>query len=175
MEKKKILKFVIFIFFIIISLNVFADIEIKADIFNGQKVEIHGGFLGLSIIDTYMGYYTVDQVWMLDKATNNDIVFVTCHNPGVNRCKASYDNKDIILGLPGLIIKDDLFNDIVNSLINKWSDVITNDRLYYSETKTISVPTTEGKNKLVIFRATYNFKKPGNGVVRILVKNEDIK
>lgn len=160
------------------TISLYADVPpFELDVLKegGQIVKVKGGFLGLETINKYYGFDIVDQYWGVNRSGGR-VCYVRCKGKGVSRCKAFIDGESIslILSNTGVVIDKDVFNSILNELVEFSDLAVTDDNLSFTRTKKISVATKDGKRKILVFNADYVFSSVDKGNIKITLNISDI-
>lgn len=156
--------------------DVYADIspfELKVNIEGGKDVVIHGGFLGLSVVNEYKGFDIVDQYWSEDNHGTR-VCHVDCKGEGVARCMAFIDGKEMFFCLDESVDMH-LVNAVIKNLISLFESVISDDTLNYKTNRQLRVKNNDGQDSKMIFTADYNFVNKDFGEIRIVVEIVPIK
>lgn len=160
------------------TISLYADVPpFELDVLKegGQIVKVKGGFLGLETINKYYGFDIVDQYWGVNRSGGR-VCYVRCKGKGVSRCKAFIDGESIslILSNTGVVIDKDVFNSILNELVEFSDLAVTDDNLSFTRTKKILVATKDGKRKILVFNADYVFSSVDKGNIKITLNISDI-
>lgn len=164
---KKIILMVVFLFAYAYSVAENPPFELNVCKEGGKLIEIHGGFLGLQVVNKYYGFDQVDQYWAVDK-NGTRVCYVECRGEGNSHCQAYIDGDKISLIIPEDIIVDiDILNKEIQELIDISDVVISDSSLKHSEVRKMCLKTTEGKNKILVLKANYIFQSCDKGIINI--------
>lgn len=155
------------------SLLIFACVSVLAEedpyIFNvqrinGQLVTVHKGFLGL-IHDQYVGYKNVEY------RTNQNVVTVSCTDPGNNRCSIKTpDGARHTFRVGNNTFEFSDYESLFDQMLLYMEDKIVEGAfvgVYYKKINTISI---EGNNIGIVFQLEWNLDNTGNGDVYVIAK-----
>lgn len=166
---KKIILVVVFLFAYAYSVAENPPFELNVCKEGGKLIEIHGGFLGLQVVNKYYGFDQVDQYWAVDK-NGTRVCYVECRGEGNSHCQAYIDGNEIPLIISNdedIVINVDILNKEIQELIDLSDIIISDNNLNHSETKKISLKTTNGNNKILVLKANYIFQSSNKGIINI--------